>query len=403
MTEIEFSSMIRERVLSRINMDHQCPDEEILALIQEETALFCRNRLISIQERETCEKKVFHSIRGLGILQDLIEDQEITEVMVNGTDGIFYEQNGLLHAYSDQFPDQERVMEVIWKIVGEGNRLINQSKPILDSRLSDGSRVNLVLAPVAINGPIISIRKFPKKPLEMEDLIEKRAITGQAAQFLQNAVQRGYNIFVSGGTGSGKTTFLNALSSYINKKERVITIEDSAELQIRHVENLVRLETREANMEGENQISIRDLIRTALRMRPDRIIVGEVRGPEAIDLLQAMNTGHDGCMSTGHANSARDMMSRLETCVLMGIEIPIPAIRSQIASAIDLCVHLERQADGSRTVQGIYEVSIQEGCEIVLTALYEWQREQGSKGQLVEREQMKGLQKWEKYENRTKT
>lgn len=302
----------------------------------------------------------------------MLNDKDITEIMINGHDNIFVEKNGELMRYSDSFSSQERLEDVIQQIVAETNRRVNESSPIVDSRLKDGSRVNVVLAPIALEGSTVTIRKFPKQRITMEKLIEINSITKQAAEFLRVLVVSGYNIFISGGTGSGKTTFLNALSNYIPESERIITIEDSAELQLQNISNLVRLEARQPNVEGENGISIRELIKCSLRMRPDRIIVGEVRGSEALDMLQAMNTGHDGSLSTGHANSPKDMLSRLETMVLMGMEMPLAAIKSQIAAGIDIIVHLGRLRDRTRKVLEIVEIVGYTNSEIVTNTLFQF-------------------------------
>lgn len=320
---------------------------------------------------------VFESIRGLGILGKIISDKTITEIMINGYDNIFVEQNGKLTQIPDRFESQEAFRNIITKFVQEMGRSVTESDPIVDSRLSDGSRVNVVLDPIALNGPIVTIRRFPEEGMTIEKLIKFGSLTNEAAEFLKKLVEAKYNVFISGGTGSGKTTFLNALSNYIPSNERVITIEDSAELQIKNIPNLVRLETRNANATGEGEISIRDLIKSSLRMRPDRIVVGEVRGAEALDMLQAMNTGHDGSLSTGHANSARDMLSRLETMVLSGSPgLPLPAIRQQIVSAVDIIVHLGRMRDSSRKTLEISEIlKLDEHGEILLNPLFQFKED----------------------------
>ena len=317
-------------------------------------------------------KELFDSFRRLDILQELVDDPTITEIMVNGTEHIFVERQGRVEELEKHFDSVGQLEDLIQQIVSRVNRTVNLASPIADARLEDGSRVHVVLAPVALNGPILTIRKFPE-PITMERLIELKSISREAAAFLQKAVERGLNIFISGGTGSGKTTILNAMSGYIPQEDRVITIEDSAELQIRHVTNLVSLETRVENRDGSQEISMRDLIRASLRMRPDRIIVGEVRGGEALEMLQAMNTGHDGSLSTGHANSAKDMLSRLETMVLMAAELPLAAVRSQIGSALDLMVHVGRMRDRSRKVLEITEVIGYENGEIRLSPIYQFQ------------------------------
>lgn len=316
---------------------------------------------------------MFNAFRKLDLLQEFLEDEGITEIMINGTQSIFYERGGRLYQSDKRFVSRDKLEDVIQQIVAGSNRLVNEASPIVDARLKDGSRVNVVLAPVALNGPIVTIRKFPKESVTMGQLISWGSVSKEAVDFLSMLVVAGYNIFISGGTGSGKTTFLNALSQYIPKDERIITIEDNAELRILDVPNLVSLEARNANIEGSGAVTIRDLIKSALRMRPDRIIVGEVRSAEAIDMLQALNTGHDGSLSTGHANSPGDMLSRLETMVLMGMELPLPAIRRQIASGIDVIVHLGRLRDKSRKMLEITEVVDYKDGEILLQPLYTYE------------------------------
>lgn len=326
--------------------------------------------MLSLSEQEELEQYLFYSLRKLDVLQDLLNDKAITEIMVNGPNHIFYEKNGSIYQSDKKFSSVEKLNDVIQQIVGTNNRMVNEASPIVDTRLTDGSRVNIVLSPIALEGSAISIRKFPQKPFVMADLIRLGALSEETAEFLKKLVVAKYNIFVSGGTGSGKTTFLNALSQYIPEDERIITIEDSAELQLIGKQNLVRLETRNANTEGVKPITIRDLIRSSLRMRPDRVIVGECRGEEALDMLQAMNTGHDGSLSTGHANSCRDMIARLETMVLMGTNLPLPAIKSQIASGIDILVHLGRLRDKSRRVLVIAEIIGMEQGDVQINEIY---------------------------------
>lgn len=362
---------IRRRILESLTFERQMPDEELAELIDEEILNFSDGGL-RLQERLLLQKELFDSFRRLDILQELVDDPEITEIMVNGPEEIFIESKGRIRRWEKRFESKEQLLDLIQQIVSSVNRIVNTSSPIADARLADGSRVHVVLEPVALDGPILTIRKFPE-PVTMERLLSYGSISEEAAVFLQKLVEARYNIFVSGGTGAGKTTFLNALSEFIPSGERVITIEDSAELRLRHIENLVRLETREANAEGQGAIGIGMLIRAALRMRPDRILIGEVRGKEALDLLQAMNTGHDGSFSTGHANSPRDMLARLETMVLMAAELPLPAIRSQIASAVDIMVHVARLRDKSRKVTAIEEVDRYENGEIILNSLYRFQ------------------------------
>ncbi len=354
------------------------PGEALLyACIDEELTEYGRQHRLSVKERTAFRKQLFDSFRGMDILQPLLEDESVTEIMVNGTDAIYIERGREMLRWNRRFEETEALEDVIQIMASSVNRIVNTSVPIADLRLSDGSRVNIVLPPAAPFGPVMTIRKFPRDPLTMEKLIAFGSLTSEAARFLKDAVRCGCNIFVSGGTGSGKTTFLNALSAFIPEEERIITIEDSLELQLLGLPNLVRMETRGANLEGENRITIRDLIRTALRMRPNRIIVGEVRGAEALDMLQAMNTGHRGSLSTGHANSAKDMLSRLETMTLMGGELPLPAVRSQIASAIDLIVHLGRLDDKKRRVLSVSEIrGLNEG-EVVCENICAYTKEKG--------------------------
>ena len=376
MTDYEqMKQKIKERVLQKIDFSTDLTEAEIEDLIDEEVLAVCRQKYLSLSEKRRMGKELFFSIRRLDILQDLIQDESVTEIMVNGPEDIFVERAGKLSKYERHFESREKLEDVIQQIIAGSNRVVNEASPIVDARLENGARVNVVLSPIALNGPILTIRRFPSDPILMKNLLEFGSITEEAAGFLKKLVIARYNIFISGGTGSGKTTFLNALSRFIPPSERIITIEDSAELQLQEVENLVRLETRNANVKGCEQVSIRDLIRASLRMRPDRIIVGEVRGSEAIDMLQALNTGHDGSLSTGHANSSRDMLSRLETMVLMGMELPLAAIRRQIASGIDLIVHLGRLRDRTRKVLEIVEVTGYEQGEIQCHKLYEFVEE----------------------------
>ena len=363
---------LRERAIGELRMADDAADEETAGVINHLAAGEGRLAYVPLREKADVARTVFNSIRRLDILQELVDDPTITEIMVNGTEHIFVERQGRVEELEKHFDSVGQLEDLIQQIVSRVNRTVNLASPIADARLEDGSRVHVVLAPVALNGPILTIRKFPE-PITMERLIELKSISREAAAFLQKAVERGLNIFISGGTGSGKTTILNAMSGYIPQEERVITIEDSAELQIRHVANLVSLETRVENRDGSQEISMRDLIRASLRMRPDRIIVGEVRGGEALEMLQAMNTGHDGSLSTGHANSAKDMLSRLETMVLMAAELPLAAVRSQIGSALDLMVHVGRMRDRSRKVLEITEVIGYENGEIRLSPIYQFQ------------------------------
>ena len=378
-------SEIHERILSGIDFSRETGDEEILRMIDEEVVAAGRRGLISLREMERLRQDLFHMIRRLDVLQDLIDDPGITEIMINGPDRIFIERGGRIERSAARFSSAEKLADVIQQIVAECNRAVNEASPIADARLAGGARVSVVLPPAALNGPIVTIRRFPEHPITMDDLVGFGSVPPEIAAFLSQLVAAGYNIFISGGTGSGKTTFLNVLSSFIPDGERVITIEDNAELQILGVQNLVRLEARDANVEGCREITIRDLIRTSLRMRPDRIIVGEVRGAEAIDMMQAMNTGHDGSMSTGHANSAHDMLRRLETMVLMGMELPVQAIRGQIASGIDILVHLGRLRDRSRRLLEIREILGLKGSEIETRVLYRFVEEGERDGRIIGR------------------
>jgi len=372
---------LRERVLEQLDHTKEASDEEIYDCIDEVLIQESKKAYLPLKVRLQLRKSVFDSLRRMDVLQELLENPAITEIMVNGYETIFVEEQGKIRKLDTHFLSRERLSDVIQQIVARTNRRVNEASPIVDSRLEDGSRVHAVLNPIAINGPILTIRKFPDHPVTMQDLLEWNALNKELVDLFADLVRAGYNIFVCGGTGSGKTTFLNAISNYI-KNERVITIEDSAELNLSSVENLVRLETRNKNTEGENAITIRDLIRSSLRMRPDRIIVGEVRGEEALDLLQAMNTGHDGSFSTGHGNSPQDMLSRLETMVLMGVDMPVSAIRAQIASAIDILVFLGRLRDRSRKLLEIVEITGYEKEEIQTNLLYQFVETGQDKGRI---------------------
>lgn len=347
---------LQETVRQRMDMSSELSDAQIGELIDSVIMEKSREVYMSAVTKLTLRQELFNAIRRLDLLQELIDDKTVTEIMVNGADAIFYERDGRIYTWDRHFESREKLEDVIQQIVSSSNRQVNESIPIVDARLKDGSRVNVVLDPVALNGPILTIRKFPEEAITMEDLIRWESISQEAAEYLKVLVKAGYNIFISGATSTGKTTFLNVLADYIPKTERVITIEDSAELQIHGIENLVRMEVRQADGDGVSNVTLRDLIRTSLRMRPDRIIVGEVRGEEALDMIQSMNTGHDGSLSTGHANSPQDMLSRLETMALFASDIPIQAIRKQIASSIDIIVQLERLRDRSRRVTAIAEV-----------------------------------------------
>lgn len=361
---------LKEKLTESIDYSRESSDEEIQELIDDMLIRESKKVPLTLSERDRLRRELFHAIRKLDILQEFVDDPQVTEIMVNGPDNIFVEREGRLYKSDLTFESEEKLQNVVQQIVSDCNRVVNEASPIVDARLQNGSRVNVVLNPVALNGPILTIRRFPDKPITMDNLVTFGSVSREVCEWLGRLVQAKYNIFISGGTGSGKTTFLNALSNYIPGEERIITIEDSAELQIRSIPNLVRMETRNANVEGCQEITIRDLIRTSLRMRPDRIIVGEVRGGEAFDMMQCLNTGHDGSMSTGHANSSRDMLSRLENMILMGMEIPLDAIRQQIASGIDIIVHLGRLRDKSRKVLEIVEVLGYEKGEIRLKSLY---------------------------------
>lgn len=392
------SELLYEKVMLRMDMTRETGEEElqeiILSVLEEAEA----EEFMPLSEKIRISRELFNAFRRLDILQDLIEDESVTEIMVNGTENIFYEKGGRLYRTDRRFLSEDRLNDVIQQIVGETNRYVNESSPVVDARLQDGSRVNVVLKPVAVNGPIMTIRKFPSEAITMDQLVRMGSLTEEAAEFIRRLVESKYNIFVSGGTGAGKTTFLNAMSDYIPKEERIITIEDNAELQIQGVENLVRLEARGANLEGEGAVTIRDLIRSALRMRPDRIIVGEVRGEETVDMISsAMLNGHSGSMSTGHANNPADMLHRLETMMMMGIDLPLQAIQRQIASALDIIIHLGRLRDKSRRVLQIEEVLDCSDGRIRTGTLYEF-REEGT-----ENEKIKGsLVKAGEIRNRSK-
>jgi len=375
---------LRKEIRENLDIKKDVTDEYINELITDKVFEEAKLRSISIRDKQELISTVYNSIRKLDILQPLIDDKSITEIMVNGADSIFIEKQGKAYSIESKFESRQKLEDVIQSIVSKVNRVVNEASPIVDARLEDGSRVNVVLPPIALNGPILTIRKFPERPISMEDLIEWGSITDEAAEVLDRMVKAKYNIFICGGTGSGKTSFLNALSGFIPQDERIVTIEDSAELQILNIKNIVKLETRNTNTEGKGEITIRDLIRTSLRMRPERIIVGEVRGAEALDMLQAMNTGHDGSISTGHGNSTGDMLSRLETMVLSGSAMPLEAIRQQISSAIDVMVHLSRFRDRTRKVAEIAEVmDCREGI-IGLNPLFLFEEREGCAAERVE-------------------
>lgn len=368
----ELKQEIKSRLLEKLDHSMEMEDEAVQELVENEVWLMGKETYIPLAEKKRLCREIYYAIRKYDVLQELLEDETVTEIMVNGPDHIFIEKEGRIQQWQTAFESEDKLLDVIQQIVAKANRVVNESSPIVDARLF-GSRVHVVLPPVALNGPILTIRRFGKTPLLIPELLRLGSVSQEICTFLEKLVIAGYNIFISGGTGSGKTTFLNALSSFIPRTERIITIEDSAELQIQGNDNLVRLETRNANVEGCKPVTIRDLIRASLRMRPDRIIVGEVRGAEAIDMLQALNTGHDGSLSTGHANSAADMIARLETMVLMGMELPLAAIRRQIAGGVNLIVHLGRLRDKSRRVLSVSEVVGYEQGEVLLSVLYEFQ------------------------------
>lgn len=371
-TERERFDSLREKLMDLLEEHGDAEDDEIRAMIDDLVLADSGERRLSVTERLNLGRELFYSVRRLDILQDLIDDKSVTEIMVNGPDCIYVEQNGKIRKWERAFTSREKLEDVIQQIVGKCNRVVNEQNPIVDARLSDGSRVNAVIAPIALDGPILTIRQFPEEPITMEKLIRSGSITREAAEDLRVLVAAGYSMIIGGGTSAGKTTFLNALSNAIPKEERIITIEDNAELQIQGIGNLVRLEAKSANTEGGRSITIRDLIKSALRMRPDRIIVGEVRSGEAVDMLQAFNTGHDGSLCTIHANSCQDMLSRLEVMVLMAFPLPLQAIRGQIASGADVLVHLGRLRDRSRRVLEIAEVTGMENEQVKLNSLYKW-------------------------------
>lgn len=368
---------LRGKLMEKLDLSRELSDEEILDIIDDLILNYTEELCCTLKEKVQLRQELFYSVRKLDVLQELIEDETVTEIMVNGPGAIFVERGGKLTRWEKTFTSKDKLEDVIQQIVGKCNRVVNESMPIVDARLENGARVNAVIHPVALNGPILTIRRFPDVPITMERLISLGSLPKECAEFLALLVKARYSMVIGGGTGSGKTTFLGALSEYIPKDERVITIEDNAELKIQGIENLVCLEAKAPNREGSGGISIRDLIRSALRMRPDRIIVGEVRGGEAVDMLQALNTGHEGSLSTAHANSSLDMLSRLETMILMGVNLPLEAIRRQIASGVDILIHLGRMRDKSRKVMEITEVCGFQSGEIKTNVLYQWQEGKG--------------------------
>ncbi len=368
---------LRGKLMEKLNLERELSDEEILDIIDNLILNHAEDLCCTLKEKVQLRQELFYSVRKLDVLQELIEDETVTEIMVNGPGAIFIERGGKLTRWEKTFTSKDKLEDVIQQIVGKCNRVVNESMPIVDARLENGARVNAVIHPVALNGPILTIRRFPDVPITMERLISLGSLSKECAEFLATLVQARYSMIIGGGTGSGKTTFLGALSEYIPKDERVITIEDNAELKIQGIENLVCLEAKAPNREGSGGISIRDLIKSALRMRPDRIVVGEVRGGEAVDMLQALNTGHEGSLSTAHANSSLDMLSRLETMILMGVDLPLEAIRRQISSGVDILIHLGRMRDKSRKVLEITEVCGFQAGEIKTNVLYQWQEGKG--------------------------
>ena len=386
----DFFPILKKKLTERLQEGLNIGDQEVLEQIDQLLEESGRDNCLTVRDRERLRKELFFSVRRLDLLQELLEDPRITEIMVNGYNKIFVEKDGQVERWEKQFTSREKLEDVIQQIVGRCNRVVNENFPIVDARLADGARVNVVLPPVALDGAILTIRRFPERPVTMEQLLEWRSISPEAAEFLERLVRAGYSILIGGGTSTGKTTFLNVLSDYIPKGERLITIEDNAELQIQGVENLVRLEVKNANLEGNREITVRDLIKTALRMRPDRIVVGEVRGEEALDLLQAWNTGHEGSLGTIHANSCRDMLSRLETMALMGMQLPIEAVQRQIASGVEILVHLGRWR-GQRRVLEIAEITVFCNNQIQIAPLYLWQkksRKLEKAGELCRREKL---------------
>ena len=396
MKEAEWKQSLKERILQQIDYSRELSDEEVEDLIDEMMLRDEKVQMFSVQSRRRVRRELFDSLRRLDILQMFVDDPDITEIMINGKDRMFAERHGQLEELPIRFESSEKLMQVIQQIVAGCNRVVNEASPIVDARLENGARVNIVMQPVALNGPVVTIRRFPERPIRMEDLLEKQSLTPEAAQLLKVLVEAGYNIFISGGTGSGKTTLLNVLSGYIPPVERVITIEDNAELQLQGIRNLVSLEVRNSNLEGCREITIRDLIKTSLRMRPDRLVVGEVRSEEAADMLQAMNTGAEGSMSTGHANSAADMLRRLETMTRMGMDIPLQAIREQIGSGIDILIHLGRLPDHSRRVLEIVELVGYDGENYRLNPLFSFETRAGqeqSGGQLCRKGELIRVEK----------
>lgn len=393
----EIKAYVQECVTQRLSYEREQSDAEVLEIIDEVIWQQEGLRYAPLQDKQKLRKEIFASMRGLDILQELLEDEAITEIMINGHEKIFVERCGQVSQADIHFSSEEKLMQVIQQMVAGCNRTVNEAFPIVDARLPGGARVNVVLHPISLDGPIVTIRRFPDKPITITQLIEDGAVTQEVSSFLELLVKAKYNIIISGGTGSGKTTFLNVLSAFLPQNERIITIEDSAELQLQGVDNLVRLETRNNNVEGCKEVSMRELIRTSLRMRPNRIIVGEVRGAEAAEMMTCLNTGHDGSMSTAHANSAQDMLERLETMISMGTDIPLQAIRRQIASGVDIIVQLGRMRDGSRRVIEIMEILGFDGEEIQCHTLYAFEEQLGNEkrvcGKLVKKGRLHHVEK----------
>lgn len=391
---------LRKMLMEQLEYTWDSSEAKVYEAIDQVVHSYGKTRYLSLKERERIRKELFFSVRKMDVLEELLEDDSITEIMVNGWDRIFIEREGRITKWNKTFSSADKLEDVIQQMASRCNRVINTLQPVVDARLPGGERINAVIAPVALNGPILTIRRFPREPITMKKLIAIGSITQEAAEFLELLMEAGCTILIGGGTGSGKTTFLNALSEYIPGDERVITIEDNAELQIQGIENLVRLECRQANIEKSQEITIGDLLKTCLRMRPSRIIVGEVRSGEAAQLLQAVNVGNDGSLSTIHANSCKDMVSRLETMVLMGMDLPVPVIRRQIASGFDIFIHLGRMRDKSRKVQEIAEIDRVENGEIILNPLFVRDGELRKTGEMIHLEKFRkaGIDYGEKKE-----
>lgn len=392
--------LLKQKVMEKLNFSQDISDEDLKGVIQEEIVKISEEYPMLLSDKIRMNQEVFYALRKLDILQDLLDDDSVTEIMINGSENIFIEQHGRLYRYPGHFSDAEKLYQVIQQVASGANRMVNERNPIVDARLEDGSRVNIILPPISIDGATMTIRKFAKEPMTLAWLCERQAFSEEIAEFLKILVKARYNIFISGGTGSGKTTLLNGMSNCIPKDERIITIEDSAELKLNGIDNLVRLEMRNANSAGENKVDMKDLIKAALRSRPDRIIVGEVRGEEALSMLNAMNTGHDGSISTGHANSCKDMLKRIETMVLMGVDMPVEAIRSQMASAIDVIIHLGRSFDGSRRLLEISEITGMLSGQITVHHLFEMDDESylEMKGELIDQKKLKEYGQYEAYQ-----